>query len=121
MSVEHTEDIEKIATFDLEKISESETVSVNLRDLMYVHQSLKELIRFFHQPKHYETLEDVKYFLGGKGDHKGYDLMHTSYYNKVRPMIESAVESLREQDAFNSMLDTENAIIPYYYKPSDET
>ncbi len=121
MKTEYTNDIESMATFGLEKIGENETVEVNLRDLMYVHQSLYELIRFFHQPQHYETLDDVRRFMGNVKDKKGYGILHKSYYQKLRPMIESAVEELWEADAFNTMLDRENATVPYYYKPKNET
>jgi len=68
LNKEYTDNIEEIATFGLDGVDPEEKVAVNLTDLLYVFSTLQEYQRFFHQPSHYESLEDVQRFLGSEND-----------------------------------------------------
>ena len=59
-------DIEAQVEFATSKIDSERRVEITLRDLMFVFATVGELIRSFHQPLHYQSLEDVKTFIGDK-------------------------------------------------------
>jgi hypothetical protein len=48
--------VEEQVEYGLDTIPEDRLVSVPLRDLMYSFQTFRELVRFFHQPLHRQTL-----------------------------------------------------------------
>jgi hypothetical protein len=48
--------------YGLDTIPADRMVSVPLRDLMYVQQTLVEFVQFFHQPMHYPDLQQSKNF-----------------------------------------------------------
>ena len=110
MNHEYTENIEEIVTFNHDLIDASETVEVNLKDLMYVYSTLQEYVRFFHQPKHYKTLDDVNHFLGSVNDNGGYKILSESVYQKMRDMIPSHINEKFGDGDFDSPK------LPWYYK-----
>jgi len=60
----YTDNILEYATFGIdENIDANETVEVNLRDLVFVAQTLQEFVRYFHNRNHYLTLEDIHRYL----------------------------------------------------------
>lgn len=50
----------------LDTVPADRTVAVSLRDLLFIHQTLGEFVRFFHQPMHYPNLAAVDRFLGSR-------------------------------------------------------
>ena len=83
---------------------------MNLKDLLYVYLTLVEFQRFFHQPLHYQSLEDVNNFLGSKKGKRGYALLHKAIYNKMVNMFPKYIEDKFVDGDFDS------EILPYYYK-----
>jgi hypothetical protein len=75
----------EIAKYGLDTVPNDRTVTVSLRDILFVHQVLGELNRFFHQPLHYKSLQDVLDFLSGDGG--GFDALHSAYYETSRRLI----------------------------------
>ena len=73
--------IKELVEFSLNDIPEDLTVSVSVRDLVYIHQTLGELNRFFHQPMHCPTLDSVSNFLTGSGG--GYEVLREACYTKL--------------------------------------
>ena len=61
--------------YALDTIPADQMVTVSLRDLMYVHQTLAEFNRFFHQPLHYPDLAAVQRFLGCLGSDDALDTL----------------------------------------------
>lgn len=111
MNKEYTENIEEIATFNHGSIDPTETVEVNLKDLMYVYCSLQEYVRFFHQPNHYPTLEDVNHFIGDKNGNGGYKILSECVYNKLRDMLPEHISDKFGEGEF------ESPKLPWYYQP----
>jgi hypothetical protein len=110
MKDEYTENIEEIITYNHDLIDASETVEVNLKDLMYVYCTLQEYVRFFHQPEHYKTLEDVNHFLGSVKENGGYKILSESVYQKMREMMPRHIEEKFDEGDFDSPK------FPWYYE-----
>jgi hypothetical protein len=101
--------ITEIVEFGLEGVPKERTVEVSLRDLLYVHQTLGELNRFFHQPDHFKSIQNVNLFLGSRGSGGGYEALHQAYYSKLRDMLPAQVQALLSGGAF------EHPSPPFYY------
>ena len=101
----------EIVEFGLEKIPEDLAVTMNLRDFLYVFGVLEEYVRFFHQPLHYQTLEDVQEFLGTVRSNDGFQVLSTAVYQKL-PKVELPEE-------IEKMIDDgelEHPLFPEYYR-----
>ncbi|MCA9216428.1 MAG: hypothetical protein KDB27_25340 [Planctomycetales bacterium] len=93
--------------------NETRMVSVRLKDLLYVHQTLGELVRFFHQPMHYSRIDDVQQFLGN-ADSGAYSAIRRCYYEALRDCWpEDIVEQFNQRDF-------ESPTLPFYYKSNAE-
>jgi hypothetical protein len=77
----------EIVEFGLTEIPDDRKVEVSLRDLIFIHQALGELNRFFHQPQHLPDVEAVKDFMGDRSSGGGYEVLHTAYYRKCSQMM----------------------------------
>ncbi len=73
--------------FGLDSIPADRKVTVSLRDLMFVHQTLAEFVKFFHQPMHYPDLESVERFLGSKNSGDAFDVLGECVYKRMRKMV----------------------------------
>lgn len=102
--------VEEQVEYGLDTIPEDRMVSVPLRDLMYVFQTVGEFIRFFHQPLHFQSLADLIEFLGD-GDSGGFHLLSECYYHRMREMIPPDIDSSFDAGIFDSPHP------PHYYKP----
>lgn len=102
MHKEFTNDHEELVCFGLDKINKEETVEVNLKDLMYVYRTLQEYMRFFHQPEHYKSLEDVQHFLGTADEKAGFHILNESVYEKMYDMIPNHISEMAGEGDFDS-------------------
>jgi hypothetical protein len=97
--------------FGLDQIDPSRTVEVSLRDLVFVYKTIGELKRFFHQPMHYERIEQVLRFLGTR-DHGAFGLIADCYYEKLRDVFpQDIIEGLEEGALYPEKY-------PEYYDPN---
>ncbi len=116
MSQVYSKDLLKLTYHGIEaQIGLDETVTVNLRNLLKVHATLQELNQFFHQKDHYESLDDIKEYLGTYQSHGALRLI-----NEARGPLLSMVFS----DRVNKMFDDgafEAPERPYYFEPRDKT
>lgn len=97
--------------FGLETIPEDRTVAMPLRDLLFVHQTLGELIRFFHQPDHYRDLLSVEKFLGSKDNFStAFSVLSEAYYQRMREMMPEDID-----EAFSEGNRFEHPLTPEYY------
>jgi hypothetical protein len=103
----------EIVEFGLEAIAPDRTVTVSLRDLLFVHQTVEELNRFFHQPLHYPDVKALRSFLGSRGSGGAYEVLAECYYNKLRAMVPSDVQALIEEGTL------EHPEPPAYFKASN--
>jgi hypothetical protein len=105
-------DIKSQVEYGLEKIDPNRKIEVSLKDFLYLHNILSEYLRFFHQPKHYETLEDVNKFLGdykNKGHfHLVGEVLHKKF--QFRDVFPQDIIEMINNSEF------ENPQYPYYYK-----
>jgi hypothetical protein len=62
MKAKSIREIEK----DLDSISETETIEVNLKQLLLVYKGIEDWRRFFHNPMYYPTIEDIEKYLGNR-------------------------------------------------------
>jgi hypothetical protein len=97
--------------YGLETIPPDRMETVSLRDLMYVHQTLAEFVKFFHQSMHYPDLEAVEQFLGDKGSAGGIDVLFEAQYERIRGMIPPDIE-----EAFGEGERFEHPLPPAYYE-----
>lgn len=101
--------IREIIEFGLGTIPKDRRVEVPLRDLLFVHQLLGELNRFFHQPLHYPDIKAVQEYLGSRGDGGAYDVLAESYYTKVNQMLPAETHEQLAEGVF------EHPVPPGYY------
>ena len=106
-------DIEAQVEFGASKIDSERRVEISLRDLMFVFKTVGELIRFFHQPLHYQSLDDVETFIGDK-DKGALHLLWMVYYDKLRDVWPDDVH-----DGFGEGL-FDNPHFPYYYESKSD-
>lgn len=90
----------EIVEYGLGAISPERTVTVSLRDLLFIRQTIEELNRFFHQPLHYADMQALRSFLGSRGNGGAYEVLAECYYDKLRGMLPSDVEALIEEGTF---------------------
>jgi hypothetical protein len=103
-------DIEEQVLFGLETIPEERTVEIPLRDLMYIHKTFEELLRFFRQRFHYPDLEAVEDFIGNL-DRGAFKVIWESCYSRLKDVWpEDILGDLEEGYRFHSPK------FPYYYK-----
>ena len=106
-------DIGAQVEFAASKIDSERRVEISLRDLMFVFRTVGELIRFFHQPLHYQSLEDVETFIGDK-DKGALHLLWTVYYDKLRDVWPDDVQKGFDDGLFDS------PHFPYYYESKSD-
>lgn len=100
--------------YGLDTIPVDRMVSVSLRDLMFIHQTLAEFARFFHNPMHYPHLDAVKQFLGTRGSGDAIDVLFESVYNRMREMLPAEID-----EAFDEGNRFEHPLPPSYHTATD--
>ncbi len=113
MNQEFTDNLEEIVEYGLDTIDPKETVEVNLKDLMYVNATLQEFMRFFHQPLHYHTLDNVNKFLGSIDDNAGFKILHTAIYKKLYDMPPDHIDNKFDEGVFDCPKS------PFYFKKNE--
>lgn len=105
-------DVESQVEYGLEKIDSNRKIEVSLKDFLYMHNTIEELVRFFHQPLHYQTLEDVEKYIGNKSEgalHLLWEILHNKF--QYRNIFPKDIQEMIDNSEF------ENPDYPYYYKP----
>lgn len=101
MRKKYTKNLTKLTYFGIdENIPAGETVEVNLRDLLKVHATLQELNRFFHQPLHYDSLEDVEEYLGTYRSNRALRLINVARGQLMRHMFPKKLEQMFDEGVF---------------------
>jgi len=101
--------------YGLETIPAERTVTISLRDLLFVHQTLAEYMQFFHQPLHFPDLEAVERFLGDRSSGEAFQVLDEAYYSKMRSMIPPDIEQ-----AFSDGERFEHPLPPRYFAVDEE-
>lgn len=97
--------------FGLDAIPADRMVTVSLRDLMYVYQTLSEFVQFFHQPLHYPDMKALDRFLGARGSGDAFDVLREAMYHRIRNMIPPDIDALFDEAHF------EHPLPPSYFDP----
>ena len=100
--------------FGLDTIPPDRMVTVGLCDLMYVHQTLAEFNRFFHQPMHYPDLASVERFLGTRNSGGAYDVLSEALYKRMGEMLPPDIH-----EAFDDGERFEHPLPPEYFKDNN--
>ncbi|MDR1243060.1 MAG: hypothetical protein LBM00_09830 [Deltaproteobacteria bacterium] len=90
-----------------EKIRLYGSYATNLKDFMYVYKVLQEYMRFFHNPDHYQKIDDVKDFLGTISSGGGFEVLNNALYKKIK--FPKEIDDMMADDIFD------NSLFPKYY------
>ncbi|MDP8169975.1 hypothetical protein QJU96_01560 [Pasteurella skyensis] len=112
-NIKKSQEINEQIEFGLDTIDPNRTVEIKLKDLMLIYKTFEELNRFFHQPMHYPTMEDINTFLGNK-DVGAFSIIGKIYYRVLNKYIPKNIMEKVEEDFFSP----ENS--PYYYKVKND-
>lgn len=105
-----SKEINEQINFGLESIDPKTKIEIDLKDFMLIYKTFEEFNRFFHQPDHYKTIEDIKIYLGDR-NFGAYSVIHNILYNILYKYIRKEIKENigEENDPF------ENPKFPYYY------
>jgi hypothetical protein len=103
--------IKEIVEYGLDKISNEQTITINLKDFMYIYKVLQEFMRLFHNVDHYQKIDDVKDFLGTVSSGGGFEVLDTALYKKIAKKIKFSKEI--DDMIMDSVF--ENPLFPKYY------
>jgi hypothetical protein len=97
--------------YGLDTIPADRMVSVPLRDLMCVQQTLAEFVQFFHQPMHYPDLQAVEEFLGIGDSGGAMEVLSEAQYQRMYDMIPPDIHEEFADGRF------EHPLPPAYFEP----
>lgn len=91
--------------YGLETIPADRKVTVSLRDLMYIHQTLWEFDQFFNQPTNHADMKLVDEFLGTRGSGGAIDVLFEAQFHRIHGMMPPDIEeALAEGERFEHPL-----------------
>ena len=110
-----SEDINKQIEFGLNSVDPEKTIEIKLKDFMIIYKTFEEFNRFFHQPMHYPSIEDLEIYLGNK-DSGAYSIINKIYYKVLPQYLPKEIEEKfgEEDDPFDI------SEYPYYYKQKND-
>jgi hypothetical protein len=104
--------IEEIVEYGLDRIPDEQTITINLKDFMYIYRVLEEYMRFFHNHDHYQKIEDVYDFLGTASSGGAFQVLNNALYKKIikGTRFSQEIEDLEMADTFS------HPLFPKYYQ-----
>ena len=78
--------------FGLDTIPEDRTVEVPLRELMRIHETLNELVGFFHHPENFPDIGTMIRFMGNDEYDGAFQEISSRYYNTMLPMVPQDIQ-----------------------------
>ena len=106
-----SKEINEQINFGLDSIDPEKTIEIKLKDFMLIYKTFEEFNRFFHQPRHYPTIEDIEIYLGNiKAG--AFSLITDIYYETLPQYLPKNIKNNfgYENDPFDI------SKYPYYYK-----
>ena len=101
--------VEEQVEYGLESVDEGRRVEVSVRDLIYINNTLGEIVRFFHNRDHYPNISAVHKFIGDK-EAGALHLLSECYYHKLGNILPDDIEAGYNGGAL------ENPSAPYYHR-----
>jgi hypothetical protein len=115
MENKKSKEINEQIEYGFNSIDSEAKIEVSLRDFMLIYKTFAEFNRFFHQPLHYPTIEDIEIFLGNR-NFDAYSIIRKIYYDILDKYIPKEIE-----DKFGEENDQlSNPHYPYYYKVKND-
>lgn len=110
-----SKEINEQIKFGLDSIDSEKTIEIKLKDFMLIYKTFEEFNRFFHQPMHYPTIEDIEIYLGNE-DAGAYSIISEIYYKVLPKYLPKEIEDKfgEENDPFDI------SKYPYYYKVKND-
>jgi len=110
-----SKEINEQIKFGLDSIDSEKTIEIKLKDFMFIYKTFVEFNRFFHQPMHYPTIEDIEIYLGNK-DSGAYSVISEICYKVLPQYLPKEIEDKfgEENDPFDK------CEYPYYYKVKND-
>ena len=105
--------IESQIKYGLDGVDDGRSVSIPLKDLLFIKQTLGEFVRFFHQPAHYPDIEHVIRFLGDR-DTEALGALWRCYYDVLGECWPDDIEQKYDKGDFD------NPTPPFYYQPDGD-
>jgi hypothetical protein len=108
---EKSKEINEQVEYGLNSIDPDSKIEIKLKDFMFIYKTFEEFNRFFHQPDHYKTIEDIETYLGNR-DSGAYALIYKLIYKILDQYLPKEIEGRfdDEDDPFH------HPEFPYYYK-----
>jgi len=104
--------VEAQVLYGLDEIAPDRKVEIGLRDLVFITKAIEEFNRFFHQPMHYTSLEEVVTYIGNV-DTGAYSLLHSMQYKMLWNYLPTDIKNKMGWETTELV----NPNPPYYYKP----
>lgn len=110
-----SKDINEQIEFGLDSIDPEQKIEIRLKDFMMIYKTFEEFNRFFHQPLHYPSIEDIEIYLGNK-DSGAYSVISKIYYQILPQYLPKEIEEKfgEKNDPFDI------SKYPYYYKQKND-
>ena len=99
---------EEQVNYGLEQIDSERTVEMKLKDIVFLHQMVGEMIDFFQQPRHYPDVDDVHQLMGDN-DQGALRMMKEAYTTILQDALPA---DIHQEFAENETFDNPNP--PYY-------
>jgi DNA-binding response OmpR family regulator len=104
--------VEEQVGWGLGGVDPARKVEVPLKDLLYVAATLKELIRFLHEPANCPTVESLRNYVGD-ADQGALKVLGHAFFEALRPNLPEDVRRDLEAGRYD------HPRPPYYLKPGD--
>lgn len=93
--------IKEYINHGLDLIDEKEFINIEARKALLIYKTIEELISFFHQRKHYQTIEDVEAFIGDK-NHGMFAVLMQIYNRDFEDILPTHLKEISLDDKFYS-------------------
>ncbi|MCE6987856.1 hypothetical protein [Dyadobacter sp. CY323] len=80
---------------ELDLISETETIEVNLKQLLLVYKAVEDWRSFFHNSMHYSTIDDLTNYVGNRKEGM-YATMNHIYMETFGQLLPGDIEDRLE-------------------------
>jgi len=110
-----SKEINEQIEFGLDSIDSEKIIEIKLKDFMLIYKTFEEFNRFFHQPMHYPTIEDIEIYLGNK-DSGAFSVISKIYYKILPQYLPKEINDKfgEENDPFDI------SKYPYYYNVKND-
>ena len=109
-----SKEINEQVEYGLDSIDPDSKIEIKLKDFMLIYKTFEEFNRFFHQPDHYKTINDIEGFVGDRNS-GAYSLIHKLIYKTLDQYLPKEIDEKfgEEDDPFH------HPEFPYYIKGKD--